>query len=54
MAHSHDPSELLKPYVRGLQPTVLDFHPLKYISIDPDWRRHAALADSALATRADR
>jgi len=41
--------ELVKPYVRGLYPTVLDYHPLKFVSIDPDWRRHPELADTTLA-----
>lgn len=43
--------ELVKPYVRGLYPTVLDYHPLKFVSIDPDWREHPepAGSDSTLA-----
>lgn len=31
-------NELVKPYVRGLYPTTLDFHPLKFVWIDHDWR----------------
>ena len=41
--------ELVKPYVRGLYPTVLDYHPLKFVSIDPDWRNHPEAAESTLA-----
>jgi ABC-type oligopeptide transport system substrate-binding subunit len=44
--------ELVKPYVRGLYPTVLDYHPLKFVSIDPDWRNHPEPADTALAADA--
>jgi hypothetical protein len=42
--------ELVKPYVRGLSPTVLDYHPLKFVSIDPDWRSHPEPADTTLAS----
>jgi oligopeptide transport system substrate-binding protein len=31
-------TELVKPYVRGLHPTVLDTHPLKGVWIDTGWR----------------
>jgi oligopeptide transport system substrate-binding protein len=31
-------TELLKPYVRGLHPTSLDVHPLKFVWIDHGWR----------------
>jgi len=44
--------ELVKPYVRGLYPTVLDFHPLTRVWIDHDWRSHPAPADSQLAAEA--
>ena len=37
-------SELVKPYVRGLYPTPLDTHPLKYVWIDQDWNRAPAVA----------
>ena len=43
--------ELVKPYVRGLYPTVLDYHPLKFVSIDPDWRSHPEPADTTVALR---
>ncbi len=33
-------TEFVKPYVRGLYPTPLDFHPLKGVWIDHDWRTH--------------
>lgn len=33
-------NELVKPYVRGLYPNVLDVHDLKEVWIDPDWRTH--------------
>jgi ABC-type oligopeptide transport system substrate-binding subunit len=32
-------SEMLKPYVRGIEPTPLDVHPLKYVWIDRGWDR---------------
>jgi ABC-type oligopeptide transport system substrate-binding subunit len=35
-------NDLVKPYVRGLHPTLLDTHPLKTIWIDHDWRKPAA------------
>src|SRR5262249_41586932 len=44
--------ELVKPYVHGLSPTVLDYHPLKFVSIDPDWRHHLEPADTTLAASA--
>jgi ABC-type oligopeptide transport system substrate-binding subunit len=44
--------ELVKPYVRGLYPTVLDYHPLKFVSLDPDWRNHPEAADTTLAADA--
>lgn len=31
-------TELVKPYVRGLHPTVLDTHPLKAVWIDTGWQ----------------
>ena len=31
-------TEMVKPYVRGLYPTVLDTHPLKHVWIDTAWR----------------
>jgi ABC-type oligopeptide transport system substrate-binding subunit len=37
-------SEMVKPYVRGLYPTPLDTHPLKYLWIDHDWDRASAVA----------
>jgi ABC-type oligopeptide transport system substrate-binding subunit len=37
-------SELVKPYVRGLYPTPLDTHPLKYVWIDRGWYRAPAVA----------
>lgn len=33
-------NDMVKPYVRGLYPTTLDTHPLKFVSIDHDWRKH--------------
>ena len=35
-------TDLVKPYVRGLYPTPLDTHPLKYVWIDHDWRTRPA------------
>ena len=32
-------SEMVKPYVRGIEPTPLDVHPLKYVWIDRGWNR---------------
>jgi oligopeptide transport system substrate-binding protein len=37
-------SELLKPYVRGLYPTPLDTHPLKYVWIDHEGSRSPVVA----------
>jgi len=44
--------ELVKPYVRGLYPTVLDYHPLKFVAIDPEWREHPEPSDTTLAAGA--
>lgn len=46
-------TELVKPYVRGLYSTPLDVHPLTYVWIDHDWRRHAVAPDSSGAPAAD-
>ena len=41
-------NELVKPYVRGLYPNLLDVHELKYVWIDPDWRtRETPVAEAA-------
>jgi ABC-type oligopeptide transport system substrate-binding subunit len=34
-------NEMVKPYVKGLYTNALDTHPLKYVSIDHDWRKRA-------------
>ncbi len=39
-------TSLIKPYVKGIYSTVLDVHPLKGVSIDPDWRSQAAAAEA--------
>ncbi len=39
-------TELVKPYVRGLYPTVLDTHPLKAVWIDTAWRPREAAVTS--------
>jgi ABC-type oligopeptide transport system substrate-binding subunit len=39
--------ELVKPYVRGLYPNALDFHPLTRVWLDRDWRQHEPIADRA-------
>lgn len=31
-------NDLVKPYVRGIYPTTLDVHPLKFVWIEHDWR----------------
>ncbi len=36
--------ELVKPWVRGLHPTVLDLHPLSRVWIDRGWREHEPIA----------
>ena len=36
--------ELVKPYVRGLYPNALDFHPLTRVWLDRDWRQHEPIA----------
>ncbi len=38
--YHYSTTELVKPWVRGLYQTALDYHPLKSIWIDHDWRRH--------------
>ena len=43
-------TEFVKPYVRGLYPTALDYHPLKAVWIDHDWRQHDAAGVTAAAT----
>jgi ABC-type oligopeptide transport system substrate-binding subunit len=44
--------ELVKPYVRGLYPTVLDVHPLKEVWIDHDWQQSdPAASGGATAAR---
>ncbi len=40
-------NDLVKPYVRGIYATTLDTHPLKFVSIDHDWRKHAAPVTAA-------
>ena len=40
--YHYSTNELVKPYVRGLYPTPLDTHPLKYVWIDHDWRTRPA------------
>src|SRR5262249_60347726 len=35
-------NDLVKPYVRGIQPTALDTHPMKFVWIDRDWNRAPA------------
>jgi len=37
-------SEMVKPYVRGIEDTPLDVHPLKYVWIDRGWSRRLAAA----------
>ncbi len=50
--YQYSSSELVKPYVHGLYPTALDTHPLKYVWIDHDWRRHPApVADAGSGIR---
>jgi len=36
--------QLVKPWVRGLHPTVLDLHPLTRVWIDRGWREHEPIA----------
>jgi len=43
-------TELVKPYVKGWYPTALDFHPLKYISIDENWQQEPPAAADPGAT----
>jgi oligopeptide transport system substrate-binding protein len=38
--YHYSTTELVKPWVRGLHPTVLDVHPLRHVWIDHDWRRN--------------
>jgi oligopeptide transport system substrate-binding protein len=50
--YHYSTNELVKPYVRGIYQTALDIHPLTYVWIDRDWRRHAPespFADAAPA-----
>ncbi len=35
-------NDLVKPYVHGIWPTMLDTHPLKGVYIDREWDRHPA------------
>lgn len=37
-------NDLVKPYVRGIYATTLDVHPLKFVSIDHDWKKAEAVA----------
>lgn len=41
-------TEFVKPYVRGMYPSPLDFHPLKYVWIDHDWQKHEAAGDDGV------
>ena len=47
--YHYSTNELVKPYVRGIYRTALDIHPLTYVWIDRDWRKHPAelTADAA-------
>jgi ABC-type oligopeptide transport system substrate-binding subunit len=38
--YHYSTNELVKPYVRGIYRTLLDTHPMKYVWIDHDWRKH--------------
>jgi ABC-type oligopeptide transport system substrate-binding subunit len=45
--YHYQTNELVKPYVRGLHPTVLDTHPLKYVRIDRSFRPEAGAGSTA-------
>ncbi|HEY2953730.1 MAG TPA: peptide ABC transporter substrate-binding protein [Candidatus Eisenbacteria bacterium] len=50
--YHYSTNELVKPYVHGIYQTPLDVHPLNYVWIDRDWRRHAAEPSLARGGRA--
>ncbi len=44
-------TEFIKPYVRGIYPSALDFHLLKEVWIDHDWRAHTDSTHAEAASR---
>ena len=46
-------NDLVKPYVRGIEPTALDTHPLKSVWIDRNWRAHPAGATARAVPRGE-
>ena len=47
--YHYSTNEVVKPYVHGIYQTALDIHPLTYVWIDRDWRKHESEPPQALA-----